>query len=146
MRLYALSRLIGDRMFTGRLGRMGMLMGFLYYFLISLVALAILGLLFGLLAGFVSNDNKKVLVDVMTIVGTVWYAVVVFSFISLYVRRLHDLNRPGWYVLFMLVPFVNLALFLYLVFAPGSQKSNHYGTTPPPSKFWSSAGLGSLIK
>ena len=42
------------------------------------------------------------------------------------IRRLHDLNYSGWYFLLLLVPFVNFALLLYLLLAPGKKQGNRW--------------------
>ena len=44
-------------------------------------------------------------------------------------RRLNDLNLSGWLVVLVFVPFVNVLLFLYLMFWPGQESVNRYG--PP---------------
>lgn len=38
------------------------------------------------------------------------------------VERLNDMNRPRWYVLFLLIPYVNLAVWLWLFFSKSRQK------------------------
>ena len=43
------------------------------------------------------------------------------------IRRLHDMNRSGWYSLFFLLPILNVLLSLYLLFGSGSTGSNRYG-------------------
>ncbi len=48
----------------------------------------------------------------------------------LMIRRLHDLNKTGWFVLLMFVPVVNTIFSLYLLFAPGTIGSNDYGADP----------------
>ena len=40
------------------------------------------------------------------------------------VRRLHDLNRSGWFVLLYLVPVVGLFLLIWLMFCPGNSLAN----------------------
>ena len=45
-------------------------------------------------------------------------------------KRLHDLSRPGWWSLFILVPFVNIVLGFYMLLAPGSPEGNAYGQVP----------------
>ncbi|MBR4382216.1 MAG: DUF805 domain-containing protein [Selenomonadaceae bacterium] len=48
----------------------------------------------------------------------------------LIIRRLHDLNKTGWFALIMLIPVVNTIFSLYLLFAPGTIGSNDYGADP----------------
>ncbi|MGH8306887.1 MAG: DUF805 domain-containing protein [Gammaproteobacteria bacterium] len=56
------------------------------------------------------------------------------------IRRLHDVDHSGWWCLFMFVPLANLALGLYLIFAPGSFSDNRFGDPPPPNTGWVIAG------
>ena len=42
-------------------------------------------------------------------------------------RRLHDLDRSGWWMLLLFVPFVGTLLSLALLFWPGTDGTNSYG-------------------
>ncbi len=44
-----------------------------------------------------------------------------------YVKRWHDLGKSGWWSLLMLIPAVNILVFLYLGLAPGISANNEYG-------------------
>ena len=46
------------------------------------------------------------------------------------IRRLHDLNKSGWWSLIALIPYVNVIFGLYLLFAPGTKGDNRYGADP----------------
>lgn len=52
-----------------------------------------------------------------------------FQYFPLAIRRLHDLNASGWYVLLTFVPFGQF-LILWLMFKEGTQGSNKYGEEP----------------
>jgi len=43
------------------------------------------------------------------------------------VRRLHDLDKSGWWMLLSIVPFANLVLGLILLLGPGTPGPNRYG-------------------
>ncbi|WP_455597715.1 DUF805 domain-containing protein [Acinetobacter pecorum] len=43
------------------------------------------------------------------------------------VRRFHDLNRSGWWALLLLLPLVNIFVWLYIIFGSGDRGINHYG-------------------
>jgi uncharacterized membrane protein YhaH (DUF805 family) len=49
------------------------------------------------------------------------------------IKRLHDFNRSGWYYFLVLVPIVNIILWLLLFFKPGTAGANDYGADPIPS-------------
>lgn len=45
-------------------------------------------------------------------------------------RRLHDMGRKSWLAGGLIVPFVNIAVALWLVCAPGDARANRYGPAP----------------
>ena len=61
------------------------------------------------------------------------------------VRRLHDLDKSGWWILLMFVPLVNLGLLLYMLFAPGTIGENRFGQQPPPNSTWVIIGAWSFL-
>jgi uncharacterized membrane protein YhaH (DUF805 family) len=50
-----------------------------------------------------------------------------FPSLSISVRRLHDLDYSGWFVLIAFIPIVNLILQLFLLFKRGNKDINKYG-------------------
>ena len=46
------------------------------------------------------------------------------------IRRMHDLNKSGWWLLINLIPYVNMVFSLYIIFAPGTKGDNQYGADP----------------
>jgi uncharacterized membrane protein YhaH (DUF805 family) len=56
--------------------------------------------------------------------------VLVVSGLILTIRRFHDLNQSGWYVLILIVPLVNLYYLLKLSFFEGNDDHNEYGRAP----------------
>lgn len=53
----------------------------------------------------------------------------IYTFFILIIRRLHDLNRSGWWSVLILIPIVQV-LFLFLIFVtPGSFHNNQYGSS-----------------
>ena len=73
--------------------------------------------------------------DVVWIVATGLVGLVLTLYLfGLMVRRLHDIDRSGWWVLVALIPLLNVPFQLYLYLADGSSMMNRYGTpNPPPS-------------
>ncbi len=65
--------------------------------------------------------------------GPIEFLCLLFGFISLYsyasvwIKRLHDLDKSGWDLLWMFVPFGGLYLFIICGFQLGTQSPNHYG-------------------
>lgn len=46
------------------------------------------------------------------------------------VRRLHDINRSGWWILIGLVPIVGWILLIYWYAQPGTAGANPFGADP----------------
>ena len=46
------------------------------------------------------------------------------------IRRLHDLDKTGWLILVMVIPFVGMLFSLYLIFAKGDAYANRFGAMP----------------
>ncbi len=62
----------------------------------------------------------------LAIIAIPWFLFQVYLVIIAGVRRLHDLNRSGWYLLLAFIPLVNLVIILYLLFAPGKVEGNRW--------------------
>lgn len=62
---------------------------------------------------------------VLCIVITIMF----WQYFPLAIRRLHDMNSSGWYVLLTFAPFGQL-LILWLMFKKGTSTTNKYGEPP----------------
>lgn len=49
------------------------------------------------------------------------------------VKRLHDINWPGWLIVLLVLPFANYLFALLLTFMPGTPGDNRFGPQPPPA-------------
>ena len=47
--------------------------------------------------------------------------------LSLYIRRLHDINRSGWWLLIAIIPFVGIITLIFFWCLKGTQNRNLYG-------------------
>lgn len=84
----------------------------------------VLGFVINILAMIAGGDvSKGMLADCLTLLTLV-------PSCFLMIRRLHDLDRPGWWVIATFIPLLNLVLGLYLVFARGTYGPNQYGADP----------------
>lgn len=50
--------------------------------------------------------------------------------IAVTVRRLHDTNRSGWWILISFVPLIGFIAMLFFLFSEGDSGSNAYGPDP----------------
>lgn len=87
-------------------------------------------LLFGFTSDYTKKytDNKIIEFLHVFVLGSALVAMIL-QYIPLAIRRLHDLNASGWYVLLTFVPFGQF-LILWLMFKKGTPGPNKYGEPP----------------
>jgi uncharacterized membrane protein YhaH (DUF805 family) len=85
------------------------------------------------LATGIITINKNIITAVNVLLIFL-YVLLTCSSVMLMMRRLHDLNRPGWFCIGMLLPVINIVLLIYLVFFKGTKGPNQYGPDPLASK------------
>ncbi len=100
-----------------------------WYFLLPVIVILI-----------VANLIDSILLDGMPILGTILGLAALVPTLSAGVRRLHDTDRSGWWLLLALVPIVGGLALLYLYCQPGSPGENRFGPEP------SSASFGALAQ
>ena len=69
-------------------------------------------------------------IDEVAILGPTYIFLYFLFFIpslSLYIRRLHDINRSGWWLLIALIPFVGIITLIFFWCLKGTQNRNLYG-------------------
>ena len=85
--------------------------------------------LFNVVLSIVAN-----IIDVSVIGFSVLSAVVGLGLflpsIAVGVRRLHDVGKSGWYMLFALIPILGGLYLLYLAVQPSQPGANAYGPAP----------------
>ncbi|MBE8949579.1 MAG: DUF805 domain-containing protein [Quinella sp. 3Q1] len=107
-------------------GRLNRLSFYKFYFTWLLVS-AVVGFILGFIGGFLSGDPQSVLVTVPT---GIWSFIAGIGSMMISVRRLHDLNKSGWWLLLALVPVVNIFFLVYIFVMPGTGGWNKYGADP----------------
>ena len=97
--------------FEGRANRLHVLVYFVAYFaLLSLVGTTI---------GFIGKSAGKLIL--VPLIPLLW------AFIAVGVKRMHDLGKTGPYLLFGFVPLANAVLAVFILFVPGDDESNEFG-------------------
>lgn len=66
-------------------------------------------------------------------VSTVVMGGLILPFIAVFIRRLHDIGKSGWYLLLWFIPLVNF-LLLYYICQSGEPRPNRYGPIPPAAR------------
>ena len=78
------------------------------------------GLIFGLaIVAGVASGKSEAAGAVAGLFMIVWGLVAVVISLGAGLRRLHDLEKPAWWILGFFVPCLNFVMLLYFLFAPG---------------------------
>lgn len=93
------------------------------YLLVS-VGLYILLMLVDALTGTFELESESGLLSGLFMLGTI------LPSIAVAVRRLHDTDRSGWWLLLGLVPLVGQIVLLYFLIQEGDEGANAYGPDP----------------
>ena len=96
--------------FTGRVTRKQYLISFGILWLAALVIVLL--------------QELHRLTEILSFPLCIEFALVLFS---LHIRRLHDLNQPGWVLIGFFIPIANIILLIYILFWPGKDEKNKYG-------------------
>ncbi len=108
--------------FTGRAGRSEF-----WWFQLFIMIISIPLYLLSFYAGY-SGSQRLALV--VTGLGVVMWLAFVLPSIAATIRRLHDTDRSGWWLLLGFVPFVSLVLLVFLLL-PGTPGGNCFGAPVP---------------
>ena len=95
----------------------------------------LVALLFVMIGGFQGMVNASSEQLPMSLLGASSVGVAVLFYLQLAVskRRFNDLNKTGWLALLMLVPGVNILVYLYLLAIEGTAGANYYGLPARPA-------------
>ena len=63
------------------------------------------------------------------VVGWLMLPILIIPTISVTIRRLHDMDKSGWWILLGIIPLANFCL-IYLLTRKGSKDDNRYGISP----------------
>jgi uncharacterized membrane protein YhaH (DUF805 family) len=106
--------------FSGRTSRKVYWSFFFVYLLISIVASA--------LDAIIGKFDMKSGVGP---ISGIFYLVTFLPSLGAAIRRLHDTNRRGWWVLVLVVPLIGLIVYIVLLARAGDRNANDYGPVPP---------------
>jgi len=95
-------------------------------FWFSIFAGIIISLIISFVLGFIGaifGEIGAIISYVITYVYSLAYFIVC---LSMQIRRLHDINKPAWYILMILIPLVGW-IFLVITYCTKSVEPNKYG-------------------
>ena len=64
------------------------------------------------------------------VLTTIYNILVIYPYIAVLVKRCHDRNRTGWFILISLIPLLNIWFLVEAYFLKGTTGSNKYGEDP----------------
>ena len=105
--------------FSGRSRRME----YWYFVLFNIIVAVVLALIDTLLGTF------NVMQGVGLLSGIYGLAVLIPT-LAVTVRRLHDIDRTGWWIFINLIPLIGTIVLLVFELTPGTPGSNSYGPDP----------------
>ena len=86
--------------------------------------------LFTLIVNVVSNMIQAIVGDWFAFVGLLVALALLLPSIAVAVRRLHDLDKSGWWYLLVFVPLIGFLVLLYFFVQRGTEGQNQYGADP----------------
>lgn len=114
----------------GRINRQRIWIGGLLLGLAMIPILIVSGILIGI--GFFLMAS--LLTGLSAVIGVVIYILAIIGVsiadIMLYIKRAHDRNRTGWYILLTMIPFIGIIWSIELLFFKGTEGTNQYGGDP----------------
>ncbi len=90
----------------------------------------VIGIIISVISGlniFFFGETFKFLSQVIQVVLVVLNVAVMISF---GIRRCHDLDRSGWWMLLSFIPLINFFFGIYLLFIRGTYGANRFGPDP----------------
>ena len=116
---YYLEALKKYAVFSGRARRAE----YWYFVLFNIIVGVVLALIDMLLGTFSAVSNIGLLSGIYSLA-------VLIPTLAVMVRRLHDIDRTGWWILINLIPLIGTIVLLVFALTPGTPGSNQYGPDP----------------
>ena len=107
----------------GRLNRLR----YLKYMVILAIIAGVSTFVTSSMATFLTGNPTGTLVNVIT---GIWAVVAGAGNIMLMIRRLHDLDKSGYFAILAFVPVIGMVFSIYLFCAVGTEGWNKYGEDP----------------
>lgn len=90
-----------------------------------------IGIVFAMLGFIFEIPILAAAVSMLWVVFSIAYSIVIaLPLLAISIRRLHDQDRPAWYLLVNLIPWLGPFIFLLLMMIPGTDDDNRYGPVP----------------
>ena len=94
-----------------------------YFFLFNIIIQIVITIVGGA-TGSLSPDAG------MGLLGGIYMLAVLIPSIAVGVRRLHDINRSGWWLLISLIPLIGVIVLIVFLASDSKPERNQYGENP----------------
>ncbi len=98
-----------------------------WYFVLFYYLIAILLYIPMLLGIFLKSEA---LIWLGTAIIFVYALGLIIPTLAVFVRRMHDIDKSGWFIFLSLVPLIGAIILLVFLFTEGTQGPNKYGADP----------------
>lgn len=99
-----------------------------YFTLFNIIVMILLAIPYSIGTGMVSNGNGAGWL--LSLPYYVYALAVIIPSLAVTVRRLHDINKSGWWILIGLVPIIGGIWLLVLTIMEGTAGDNQFGPDP----------------
>ncbi|BAS68205.1 DUF805 domain-containing protein [Bathymodiolus septemdierum thioautotrophic gill symbiont] len=86
--------------------------------------------LFNIIATIICSILDAVIGSGLGIIGLIYALAVLLPYIGVMIRRLHDINRSGWWQLIAIVPILGWILIIIWTTKDSDEEANQYGENP----------------
>ena len=83
-----------------------------------------------ILVGIFASMGITAIAGLIGLLLLIFYLAIIIPSIAIVVRRLHDLDKSGWWYFIALVPLIGGLLLLWWFCQPGTKGPNTYGDDP----------------
>ncbi|MBV8489311.1 MAG: DUF805 domain-containing protein [Candidatus Eremiobacteraeota bacterium] len=99
---------------------------FWWFTLFNIIIIAVLELVGSLIGGMTGSGNGPVVAGAL---AGIYSLAVLLPTIAVSIRRLHDTDKSGWWILLNFVPFGAIVLLIFYIL-DGTPGPNQYGPNP----------------
>lgn len=109
--------------FNGRTSRADFWWTVLANFLVEMI----IGFVCGFIIGLTGASNGEVSSSIPTLISSLYSLAIFVPSLALAVRRVHDINKSGWYLLMGLIPLAGGIILLVYYLSNSVNTNNKYG-------------------
>ena len=99
------------------------------FVLVNMIIAILIGILVGIATSSDANSNTKI-APVFNCISSLYSLAILLPSLGVFVRRLHDIGKSGWWFFIGFIPLIGEIWLLVLMCTDGQSGSNQYGPNP----------------